>query len=66
MMTSLHHFIFQYSNVPTFHRSGFHRSMLSLHFRFINVAPAPVFARLKGLDNGVAACVKVLPRVPIR
>jgi len=37
-----------------------------LDFRFINVAPAPVLARFKGLDNGVAGCVKVLPRVPIR
>ena len=37
-----------------------------LYFRFVNVTPAPVLARFEGLDNGMAACVKVFSGMPIR
>src|SRR5260221_11101297 len=41
-----------------------HRS-LALHFHFVHVTPAPVLARLEGLDDGMPGRVEVFGRVRV-
>jgi hypothetical protein len=36
------------------------------HFRLIDVAPAPVLARLEGLNNRVRGALEMSSRVPVR
>jgi hypothetical protein len=56
--------VFHHSTIPIFQHSNF--PFFCSDLRFVNVTPAPVLARFEGLDNGMAACVKVFSGMPIR